>query len=108
MDSSQKKGINFDLDTEALKRYYTKGDWHNAYNDVRRYLGNHGFEHIQGSGYHSLEPMSEVKAMAVIKKMTKNFPWVNKCVRICTIADVPETYDISHVFAEAGKRSNPR
>ena len=28
MDSAQRKGINFDLDTEALKEHYPKGDWH--------------------------------------------------------------------------------
>ena len=36
--------------------------------------------------------------MAVIYKMTKEFPWLNYCVNICTISDVPELYDISHVF----------
>ena len=34
MDSLQRKGINFDLNTQALKEYYPKGDWHNAYADV--------------------------------------------------------------------------
>lgn len=38
MDSAQKKGVNFDLNTEALKLHYTKGDWHNAYNDIRDYF----------------------------------------------------------------------
>ena len=38
MDSTQRKGINFDLDTEALKEHYPKGDWHNAYYDVRTYF----------------------------------------------------------------------
>lgn len=36
--------------------------------------------------------------MAVIYQMTKEFPWLNYCVRVCTISDVPELYDISHVF----------
>jgi len=35
MDRRQKKGINFALDTEALKEHDTKGGWHNAYYDVR-------------------------------------------------------------------------
>ena len=38
MNSGQKKGINFDLDTNALKIYYTEGDWRNAYHDVRNFL----------------------------------------------------------------------
>ena len=55
MDSLQRKGINFDLNTQALKEYYPKGDWHNAYADVRDFFEANGFEHIQGSGYHSVE-----------------------------------------------------
>ena len=69
MDSLQRKGINFDLNTQALKEYYPKGDWHNAYADVRDFFEANGFEHIQGSGYHSVEAMSEAKAMAVIYQM---------------------------------------
>ena len=46
MDSTQRKGINFDLDTEELKKHYPKGDWHNAYYDVRAYFEKSGFEHI--------------------------------------------------------------
>lgn len=53
MDSLQRKGINFDLNTEALKQYYPKENWNNAYYDVRYFFETHGFEHIQGSGYHS-------------------------------------------------------
>ena len=100
MDSSLRKGINFDLDTEALKRHYPKGDWHNAYYDVRVFFEKNKFQHIQGSGYHSAEPMSEAKAMSIIYKMTKEFPWLNCCVNICTISDVPELFDISYVFRE--------
>ena len=94
MDSLQRKGINFDLNTQALKEYYPKGDFFEA----------NGFEHIQGSGYHSVEAMSEAKAMAVIYQMTKEFPWLNYCVNVCTISDVPELFDISHVFAREAER----
>ena len=65
MDSLQRKGINFDLNTQALKEYYPKGDWH---------------------------------------QMTKEFPWLNYCVNVCTISDVPELFDISHVFAREAER----
>ena len=99
MDSALKKGINFDLDTQSLQDNYKKSDWHNAYYEVRNFFEANGFEHIQGSGYHSAEPMSEAKAMAVIYQMIKKLPWLNGCVSICTISDIPELYDISHVFA---------
>lgn len=104
MDNAQRKGINFDLDTEALKECYPKGDWHNAYGDIRACFEKNGFEHIQGSGYHSRNAMSEMAAMAVIYQMIKELPWLNSCVRICTISDVPELYDISHVFVREAQR----
>ena len=81
MNSGQKKGINFDLDTNALKIYYTEGDWRNAYHDVRNFFKKSGFEHIQGSGYHTLMPMSEPDVMTIVYRMTKRFPWINYCVR---------------------------
>ena len=65
MDSLQRKGINFDLNTQALKEYYPKGDWHNAYADVRDFFEANGFEHIQGSGYHSVEAMSDYKRISM-------------------------------------------
>ncbi|MCD8018308.1 MAG: hypothetical protein LUF92_01605 [Clostridiales bacterium] len=103
MNSGQRKGIYFDLDTEALKAHYPKNDWHNAYYDVRNFLEKNGFEHIQGSGYHSIRPMSESKAMVVIHKMTKEFSRLNYCVSVCTISDVPETYDITYVFSREAR-----
>ncbi|MDO5392831.1 MAG: hypothetical protein Q4F24_17320 [Eubacteriales bacterium] len=104
MDNLQKKGINFDLDTEALKVHYPKENWNNAYYEVRSFFEAHGFEHIQGSGYHSVKPMSELDAMSVIYQMARKFPWLNYCVSVCTIADVPETFDISHVFVREAER----
>lgn len=104
MDSTQRKGIDFDLDTALLKEHYPKGDWHNAYYDVRSYFEKNGFEHIQGSGYHSLMAMSEANAMAMIYKMTRELPWLNYCVSVCTISDVPELFDITHVFSREAQK----
>jgi hypothetical protein len=36
--------------------------------------------------------------MRIIKGMIKAHPWLNHCVRVCTIADVPVTFDISYMF----------
>ena len=100
MDYLLKKGINFDLNTQSLKKYYLKGDWHNAYYDIRTFFEKNEFEHIQGSGYHSKTAMSESKAMSVIYAMSKELDWINGCVNVCTISDVPELYNSSYVFTE--------
>jgi virulence-associated protein VapD len=93
-----RQGIHFDMDTKALKKYYPADNWRKAYDDVRRYFEKNGFIHEQGSGYHSEKPMLQPKALRVVKSMIKAHPWLNKCVRICTIADVPATFDISYMF----------
>ena len=49
MDSA-KKGINLDLDTEALKRHYTKGDWHKAYYEVRNHFEKTDLNTYKGPG----------------------------------------------------------
>ena len=74
MDYLHKKGINFDLDTVALKEHYPKDNWNNAYYELRSFFEAHGFEHIQGSGYHSVKPMSEMDAMSVIYRMARKCP----------------------------------
>lgn len=104
MNDNLKKGIYFDLDTGRLKEVYKNGDWHNAYYELRSFLEKEGFEHIQGSGYHSINPMLESKAMDVVHTLTKKFPWLNECVKVCTIADVPKTTDITHVFAKEAEK----
>lgn len=104
MNDKLRKGINFDLDTNKLEQNYTKSDWHNAYYELRIYFEKEGFQHIQGSGYHSVEPMSESQVMSIVHKLTKKFPWINECVSVCTIADVPETTDISHVFVKEAQK----
>ena len=93
-----RQGIHFDLDTAALKKYYPKQSWRMAYDDVRSFLESNGFEHEQGSGYHSKEPMIQSDAMGIIDDMLAKYPWLHKCVRVGTIADVPITYDLTPLF----------
>jgi len=93
-----RQGIHFDMDTKALEKYYPKPSWRKAYDDVCKFLEENGFEHEQGSGYHSVLPMKRAKAVKIIRKMIKKHSWLNKCMNVCTIADVPVTYDISHMF----------
>ena len=70
----------------------------------RHFVQKNGFEHIQGSGYHTLMPMSEPDVMTIVYRMTRRFPWINYCVSVCTLADVPEVFDISHVFVREAER----
>jgi virulence-associated protein VapD len=99
MDKTEiRQGIHFDMDTKALEKYYPKPSWRKSYDDVCKFLEENGFEHEQGSGYHSILPMKRATAVRIIRKMIKKHSWLNKCMNVCTIADVPVTYDITHLF----------
>ena len=93
-----RQGIHFDMNTKALQIYYPKSAWRAAYDDVRKFFEQNGFEHEQDSGYHSIHPMTQSDAMVIMADMRAAFPWLNKCVKICTIADVPTTYDLTPLF----------
>jgi len=96
--SEVRQGIHFDMDTKALQIYYPKASWRMAYDDVKVFLKGRGFEHEQGSGYHSTLPMTQADAVIVLDDMRLALPWLNKCIRVCTVADVPVTFDFSGMF----------
>ncbi len=49
MERKYYKAINFDLDTNKLKKYYPR--YQQAYSDLLRFFKVNGFLHRQGSGY---------------------------------------------------------
>jgi len=53
-----RKSLNFDLNIKKLKEHYPNSNYTEAYNDIKKFLTNNGFEHRQGSGYISKEEMS--------------------------------------------------
>lgn len=93
-----RQGIHFDMDTRALGKYYPKTAWRAAYDDVRGFLEQKGFTHEQGSGYHSVKPMTQAEAVDILDELLVEYPWLHKCVRVCTVADVPVTFDVSNLF----------
>ena len=44
------------------------------------------------------EELSEWIDSAQRKGINFEIPWLNYCVSVCTISDVPELFDISYVF----------
>ena len=55
---SRRVQIAFDLDTNKLKDVYTKATgktYTSAYKDIEKFMISKGYEHRQGSVYHSTE-----------------------------------------------------
>ena len=93
MNAKKLKSIAFDLDTKALQEHYTKGDWHNAYNDINSFLYKQNFIHTQGSVYDSTTKFSDEELGILVKKMSNEFQWLSECVKSIRGYDQPVMID---------------
>ncbi|SQC36494.1 hybrid protein contained Cpp29 and VapD [Helicobacter fennelliae] len=87
------KSIAFDLDTKALQEHYTKGDWHNAYNDIAAFLDKQHFTHSQGSVYDSTTKFSDDGLGKLIEKMNSELTWLAHCIKSIRGYDQPVMID---------------
>lgn len=86
--AKSKKALNFDLDTNQLKRHYDGGSYTNAYKDIRTFLENNGFSHRQGSGYISDKRMNSSDITEIVIKLAMTYPWLKNCVKQFDVTDV--------------------
>lgn len=97
MGNSTKKSINFDLDSENLRKYYSKNRT-TAYTEIGRFLKSHGFIHRQYSGYFSKEKMSLKEVIELTKKLYKEFPWLEKCINKLDVTNVGKNHDLIKLY----------
>ncbi len=94
------KAINFDLDTNALKEYYPKKDYHQAYDDIKKFMTKNGFEHRQGSGYVSSDKLSNKDILKLTEKIVNNMPWISKSVNKFDATNIGKVYDLTKYIKE--------
>jgi len=88
-----RKSLNFDLDTNKLKEHYPNKTYTNAYEDIKKFLINNGFEHRQGSGYISEKEMTVQETIAIVKELNNNHPWLETCCKTFYYSDIGQEYD---------------
>lgn len=98
MGSKQKRFLSFDMDTNELKKYYPTDNWRNAYEDVKKHMQKNGFEWLQGSSYISKKAISIVRMHKIINNLTKKYPWINKSMRDCRVANVDKYSNLTLLF----------
>lgn len=98
--ASGRKEIAFDLDTHQLKKYYPNKNWRGAYEDIRKFMLDNGFEWRQGSVYVSKtgKPFSEISK--VLNHLSKQHQWLNHCVRDCTVANIGNIHNQTYIFSD--------
>lgn len=97
-----RKSFHFDLNTKLMEKYYTGGNnYRKGYRDIEKFLSTKGFEHEQGSGYTSKEPMTESEAFIIATQLKVEFPWLEKCVKKFTVTDFNENRDITEFMTSS-------
>lgn len=94
----KRKAINFDLSTNALKKHFNNTA--EAYNQIKSFMLENGFEHRQYSGYTSIEPINEKQVTKITEKLSERFAWLSACVQRFDVTDIGEQYDLTHLLTK--------
>lgn len=96
--AKSKKQIAFDLDTEALQKYYPKENWRQSYEDIKKIMKENDFSWQQGSVYVSNNYVSEIYVERLLEKFINDNQWINKSMRDCKVTSVGKTYNLNILF----------
>lgn len=86
--------IVFDLDTQVLEATYGSQSWRNAYSEVRKALGDYGFDWQQGSTYFGNESVDAVTCVLAIQDITSRFAWFSPSVKDIRMLRIEENNDL--------------
>jgi virulence-associated protein VapD len=93
--------VVFDLDTQTLETTYGDPNWRNAYRDVRRALGEHGFDWQPGSTYFGNDNVDAVTCVLAVQDLTARFSWFAPSVRDIRMLRIEENNDLMPAIARA-------
>lgn len=103
MANTTRKALNFDLDTKALEIFYPGNTYHQAYYDIRQFLESVGFQHRQGSGYISIDPIDFYEISLLINEMSEKFPWLKRCTKVVDTTAIGKTFSMMSYLKSAEK-----
>jgi len=86
--------IVFDLDTSILEDLYHNASWKNAYQDIRKFLEQRGFDHMQGSTYFGDETMDSITCSTTVQEMALTFDWFASAVRDIRMLKIEDNNDM--------------
>ncbi|WP_052212515.1 hypothetical protein [Anaerovibrio lipolyticus] len=93
--------IAFDIDTKVCRKILGK-NYNKIYKDIQTFMENQGFEHRQGSVYHSINPITRIKTNGIIKNLIKEMPYITKCIRDITQTRIGDDVSINYLFEYDG------
>lgn len=86
--------IAFDLDTQILSENYDKQHYNNAYNEIKLYLSDKGFDRQQGSVYFGNETIDAVKTVLTVQGLARKYSWFAPSVKDIQMLRIEENGDL--------------
>ena len=93
------KCIHFDFLIDEIREHFSSDS--TPYTQIQNFLEQNGFEHRQGSGYISKEPLSEYQTYILMKKLGAKFTWLDDCMRRFDIENAPEAMDARNEISKS-------
>lgn len=90
--ASSKREISFDLDTNALSKYYDNISM--AYSDLRNEFERVGFIHRQGSVYNSKRCLSDIEVTKTLKNVCDKLPWISECAKEVDLTNIGKRHSL--------------
>lgn len=94
----KRKQLSFDIDTKVAKAILGKSNYIKAYIDVRSFMEQAGWEHIEGSVYMSKKSLSTTQVMHLLDDLIWEYPYLTKCFREIHQADISNVHSLSQQF----------
>ncbi|MCI8364227.1 MAG: hypothetical protein HFG34_04695 [Eubacterium sp.] len=95
--------VYFDLDVQSLKDIYeplSGNHYTNAYYEIRSFMEKQGYEHEQGSVYHSAGEKNKADVIRTIKGLQEEKPWMKDCVNKMSYARISEEHDLTGILQD--------
>lgn len=102
----KRKQLSFDLDTNIAKEMFGEKKYTKAYSDIRRFMEENDWKHIEGSVYMSNESIENTDIFFLISNLKKQYPYITKCVRNMHQADISNIHGLQHYFEYDGTPGN--
>lgn len=93
-----RKLVHFDLDTNLMKKYKLSRDY--VYSNIKKYMEEHGFEHVQYSGYESKRKMSYYQITSLLESLKIDLPWISPLVKDIVAANISHKNRYNFLFQD--------
>lgn len=90
------KEITFDLNTNALKKYFIP--YNKAYTELKKFFKEMNFHHRQGSVYCSNNVINNYTVLSIINNLIKKFPWMLECLNEMDVTNVGDLHRVTNYF----------